>query len=332
MPHTALQQPAPPPATPLKLGTRSSPLAMVQAREAAAKLCAAHGWAADRVEIIPVLASGDKVQDRPLAELGGKALWTKELDHWLISGEIDLAAHCLKDMETIRPAALAIAAMLEREDPRDCLLGAASLHDLPHGATLGTSAPRRAAQALHLRPDLRIVPFRGNVATRLGKLAHGEADATLLAMAGLNRLGLADLAGGTAPTPSAPLAAPAWLPACGQAIVALECRAEDRATAALLAPLDHRASHLAGLAERALLAALGGNCHSAIGVQAQIAPDEGMLTARLFSPDGQDLIEGQTVFAINAQNPDLSPITALAHDLLAKAPRAIAQSFNPAAP
>ena len=168
---------------PLRLGTRRSPLAMAQAEEAQARLLAAHPGLG--VEIVPVTASGDKIQDRPLAEIGGKALWTKELDQWLLDGEIDFAVHSLKDVETIRPAEIVIAAVLPREDVRDVLVGAASIRALPQGAVVGTSAPRRAAQLLHARPDLKVVSFRGNVATRLAKLAAGEADATLLARAGL---------------------------------------------------------------------------------------------------------------------------------------------------
>ncbi|KAG5734592.1 hypothetical protein E4T56_gene13637, partial [Termitomyces sp. T112] len=193
---------------------------------------------------------------RPLADIGGKALWTKELDLWLHEGVIDFAVHSLKDVETFRPDWLTIAAILPREDVRDCLVGAESIAALPHGARLGTSAPRRAAQALNLRPDLKIVPFRGNVATRLGKLAAGEAEATLLAMAGLNRLDQA--------TVGTPLEPDAWLPAPGQGAIAIECRRNDAATRAILSPIDHEESRIAVLAERALLAALGGNCHSAI--------------------------------------------------------------------
>src|SRR5204862_7794606 len=150
------------PDRPIRLGTRRSPLALTQAGEARARLCAAHGWAEDAVELVPVTASGDKVQDRPLAEIGGKALWTRELDQWLGEGRIDAAVHSLKDVETVRPESLTLAAILPRADKRDVLLGAASLAALPHGATIGTSAPRRAAQALHARPDCRLVMFRGN--------------------------------------------------------------------------------------------------------------------------------------------------------------------------
>ena len=168
----------------LRLGTRRSPLAMAQAPEARARLCAAHGWDESAVELIPVVASGDKVQDRPLAEIGGKALWTRELDQWLVEERIDAAVHSMKDVETIRPDVIAIAAILPRADKADRLLGAASIAEIPAGARVGTSAPRRAAQLLHMRPDVTVVGIRGNVATRMAKLKAGEADATFLAAAG----------------------------------------------------------------------------------------------------------------------------------------------------
>ena len=318
MPETTPETIPTKPDRPLKLGTRASPLAMAQAHETRDRLCAAHGWAADSIEIVPVTASGDKILDRPLADIGGKALWTKELDGWLYEREIDFAVHSLKDVETIRPDFLTIAAILPREDVRDALVGAASIAALPHGARVGTSAPRRAAQMLHLRPDLSIVPFRGNVATRLGKLASGEADATLLAMAGLNRLGQADV--GVA------LDAPAWLPAPGQGAIAIECRSDDAATRALLSAIDDADSHTAVLAERALLAGLGGNCHSAIAVLSEKRTDGWRLQASLFSPDGADRTDGEARFAAG----DLAPVQALAADLLARSPASITQHFTPA--
>ncbi|NBC37466.1 hydroxymethylbilane synthase [Novosphingobium sp. FSY-8] len=305
------------PARPLRLGTRNSPLAMAQAHETRDRLCAAHGWSQDAITLVPVVAGGDKVLDRPLAEIGGKALWTKELDGWLYHGEIDLAVHSCKDVETIRPDWLTIAAFLPREDVRDALVGAASIADLPPGARIGTCAPRRAAQMLHARPDLTIVPFRGNVATRLGKLAAGEADATLLALAGLNRLDNAAV--GTA------LDADVWLPAPAQGAIAIECRSDDAATRALLAAIDDTPTRAAVLAERALLAALGGNCHSAIAVHTVADGDTMTLRARLFSPDGADMVEGSA----QVTGPDHAPVSALAADLLARAPVSITRHFAP---
>ena len=297
----------------LRLGTRRSPLAMAQAEEAREHLLAAHPDIA--VEIVPVTASGDKVKGS-LADAGGKALWTKELDTWLLAGEIDVAVHSLKDVETIRPDEITIAAVLPREDVRDCLLGAASLADLPPGARIGTSAPRRAALALRVRPDCSVVGIRGNVATRLAKLEAGEAEATLLAMAGLNRLGLAH---------GVPLDPREWLPAPGQGAIAIECRTDDAATRALLAAIDHAPSHRAVLAERALLAALGGNCHSPIAVLTEADGHMLVMTAALLSPDGAEEVRGQTSFAPG----DTAAPAALAADLLGRAGPAIRAHFDP---
>ena len=301
---------------PLKLGTRNSPLAMAQAEEARARLCAAQGWDKARVELVPVTASGDKVLDRPLAEIGGKALWTKELDAWLHAGEIDFAVHSAKDVETIRPDWIAIAAVLPREDVRDVLLGADSLSALPPGARIGTSAPRRAAQALHLRPDCTVVSFRGNVATRLGKLEAGEADATLLAAAGLNRLGKADL--GVRLDPSD------WLPAPGQGAIAIECRADDEATRGVLASIDHAPSRAALIAERALLAALGGNCHSPIAVLTTHAADSLTMRGAIFTLDGAERVEATHNFQLD----DSAGPVILARQLLALASPAIREHFE----
>ncbi len=304
----------------MRLGSRRSPLALAQAEEARARLIAAHGLDAGQVEIVPVTASGDRVQGRPLAEIGGKALWTKELDAWLIAGEIDFAVHSAKDVETIRPAELFIAAVLPREDVRDVLIGAASIAALPRDARVGTSAPRRAAQLLHMRPDCRIVPFRGNVATRLARLAADEADATLLAAAGLNRLGER----GT----GHPLDPHEWLPAPGQGAIVIECRASDAATIALLAVIDHAPSRAALMAERALLAALGGNCHSPIAVLTTLDDDMLTLRAELFSPDGTARCEGELRFAAN----DPGGPAQLASDLLDRAAPEIAEHFSGPSP
>ena len=300
----------------LRLGTRRSPLALAQAEEVRARLMAAHGLSADAIELVTVLASGDRVQDRPLAEIGGKALWTKELDAALLAGEIDFAVHSAKDVETLRPAKIAIAAVLPRADVRDVLVGAASIADLPPGARIGTSAPRRAAQLLNQRPDCQVVPFRGNVATRLAKLAAGEADATLLAAAGLGRLGETGV--------GAALDADSWLPAPGQGAIAVECCSDDAETIALLAAIDHAPSRAALLAERALLAALGGNCHSAIGVLTSASGDRLTMRAVLFSPDGVERVEAEAVFTAG----DGTGTADLAHALLAKASPAITKHFT----
>ena len=298
-----------------RLGTRRSPLAMAQAKEAQARLAAAHGIDPAHIEIVPVTASGDRIQDRPLAEIGGKALWTKELDAWLLAGEIDFAVHSAKDVETLRPDAIAIAAVLPREDVRDVLVGAASVTALPQGAVVGTSAPRRAAQLLHARPDCQVITFRGNVATRLAKLAAGEADATFLALAGLNRLGET----GT----GHPLDAESWLPAPGQAAILIECRADDTRTRAFLDAVNDGPSSAAIHAERALLAALGGNCHSPIAALTRHEDDALVLRAALYSPNGAERVEGEIRFLLG----DSEAPARLAADLLARAVPAIADHF-----
>ncbi|HTI30778.1 MAG TPA: hydroxymethylbilane synthase [Sphingomonas sp.] len=264
----------------LRLGTRGSPLALAQARMTADALVRAHGWDADAVEIVTIVTTGDRVQDRPLAEIGGKALWTKAIDAALLAGEIDFGVHSLKDVETIRPDSIAIAACLPRADPRDRLIGAASLEDLKPGARLGTSSPRRAAQVLHLRPDLEIVPMRGNVATRITKVGTGEADATFLAAAGLDRLGEGGV-GVAVPMDQ-------MLPACGQAIVAIEARSSDAATREALAAIGDDAAMTAALTERAFLAALGGGCHSPVGAHFV----DGVLTGELLTENGREAVRG----------------------------------------
>lgn len=252
-------------------------MALAQARLVADALLAAHGWGKARIELVAITTSGDRNQDRPLAELGGKALWTKELDRALAEGRTDLSVHSMKDVETIRPASLAVAAMLERADPRDRLIGAESLDALPNGARVGSSSPRRAAQLLARRPDLDIVAIRGNVQTRLAKIARGEMAATLLAAAGLDRLGL-DV--------GAPLD---LLPAPAQGAIGVEILAERADLAALLAAIDHRATHQSVAMERAFLAALGGDCHSAVAALAE----DGRLSAEILSPDGREVQSGE---------------------------------------
>ena len=302
--------------TKLRLGTRRSPLALAQAHEARARLCKAHGWDENAVELVPVLASGDKVQDRPLAEIGGKGLWTKELEDCLADGRIDGAVHSLKDVETFRPDWLTIAAVLPRADVRDVLLGAASIRAIPEGARVGTSAPRRAAQMLHHRPDVTVVPIRGNVATRIAKLAAGEADVTLLAAAGLERLGERGV--------GHPLDATDWLPAPAQAAIAIECRTGDAQTREWLAAIDHAPTSAQVMAERALLAALGGNCHSPIAVLTRGQGEHLAMTAALFSTDGAERVDGTMTFAAG----DGEAPARLAADLLARATPGIAALFD----
>ncbi|SMC97444.1 hydroxymethylbilane synthase [Novosphingobium sp. B1] len=268
------------------------------------------------VEIVPVTASGDKILDRPLAEIGGKALWTKELDAWLFDGEIDFAVHSMKDVETLRPEEFCIAAVLPRADVRDVLVGAASIHAIPPGARVGTSAPRRAAQMLHARPDLTIVGFRGNVATRLAKLQADEADVTLLAAAGLQRLGETGV--GT------PLSEFEWLPAPAQGAIGIECLVASEDVRGWLGAIDDRPTHEAVLAERALLAALGGNCHSPIAVLTTHHDSSLTVRAAIYSPDGAERIEASETFA----PADKEGPRRLAHRLLSAAPESVTVHFS----
>ena len=306
MPATAL----------LRLGTRRSPLALAQAHEARARLCAAQGWDESAIALVPVLASGDRVQDRPLAEIGGKALWTRELDVWLVEGRIDAAVHSMKDVETFRPAEIAIGAILPRADKADRLLGAPAIAAIAPGARVGTSAPRRAAQLLHLRPDLEVVGIRGNVATRMAKLEAGEADATFLAAAGLDRLGEDGVGVRLDPRE--------WLPAPAQAAIGIECRAADARVRALLASVDHAPSHAEIAAERRLLEGLGGSCSSPIATFTRLEGGELHLTAAIFSPDGKVRIAEEARFATDD---DRAPL-ALARRLLARAPPEVAAHFG----
>lgn len=298
---------------PFRIGTRGSPLALVQANMVRSALIAAHGWADESVEIVPIKTTGDRVQDRALAEIGGKALWTKELDRALLDRDIECAVHSMKDVETIRPTSIRIAAMLPRADVRDKLIGAESIAALAMGARVGTSSPRRAAQLLHLRPDLKILLFRGNVATRLAKLEAGEADATLLAAAGLDRLGQSDIGH----------AIDDLLPAPAQGAVGIEVRAEDKAACRIVDAIDHKPTWRCVMAERALLAALGADCHSPVAALAQIEDDRLTIRAELLAEDGSDHITG----GIASEGDDDAAAEALARDLLACAPRAVARLF-----
>jgi len=270
---------------PLRLGTRASPLAMAQAHMVADALRAAHGWGAEAVEIHSVVASGDKVLDRPLADIGGKALWTKELDRALLEGDIDFAVHSMKDVETIRPDELAIAAMLPRADVRDRLVGAAGLAAVRQGGVIGTSSPRRAAQVRRARPDLSVTLFRGNVQTRLAKLEAAEVDATLLAAAGLDRLGMSDL--------GAPIACEEMLPAPAQGAIGVECLRDNDTVRALLGTICHRDTYDCVMAERALLLALGGSCHSPIAALALPEGENLWLRAEILSIDGAECHQDQ---------------------------------------
>jgi hydroxymethylbilane synthase len=247
------------------LGTRGSPLALAQANEARRLLAAAHGWQIERIAIQVIRTSGDRIQDRPLAEAGGKGLFTKEIDAALLAGAIDAAVHSAKDLPSLMPEGVAIAACLKREDVRDALVSAFAdtIEGLPHGATFGAASLRRQAQALALRPDLRPELLRGNVETRLKKAEAGAVGATLLALAGLKRLGLSHRA-------RAVLDIDAFLPAPGQGAIAITARRADERALSPLASISHAATWAALVAERAFLAELEGSCRTPIAGLAQI--------------------------------------------------------------
>jgi hydroxymethylbilane synthase len=297
----------------VRIGTRGSPLALTQARMTATALRDTHGWGPERIEIVPITTTGDIVRDRPLAEIGGKGLWTKELDSCLADGRTDLSVHSMKDVETIRPDELEIAAMLPRASVCDRLIGAESLEALPVGARVGTSSPRRAAQLLARRPDLVIVPIRGNVETRLRKLEKGEADATLLAAAGLERLN----------HPEIGVVLDDFLPAPAQGAVGIEVRTADRRTRAVVAAIDDRTTHLCVSAERRLLEGLGGTCRSPIAALARLDGGEIHLRGEIISPDGREVHRCDERFAADDREAPLE----IARCLLGKASPALRALF-----
>ncbi len=265
----------------LRIGSRGSPLAMVQARTVRARLAAVLKIDEDDIEIVVIRTTGDMIQDRPLSEAGGKGLFTKEIEEALLDGRIDLAVHSSKDMPTFSQPGLMLAACLEREDPRDAFIcrKARTLAELPHGATLGTVSQRRQAIAMRARPDLKVVPIRGNVDTRLRKVDSGEVDATILALAGLKRLGLADRA-------ISVMSADDFLPAVGQGAIGLETRVNDERTRALLSHIDHADTSVALAAERAFLAELDGSCKTPIAGHATVGGDTLHFRGLIARPDG----------------------------------------------
>jgi hydroxymethylbilane synthase len=265
----------------LRIGTRGSPLAMVQARQVAAQLAAALGAKEDEFALTVIRTSGDAIQDRPLAEAGGKGLFTKEIEEALFDGRIDLAVHSAKDMPTALPAGLTLAACLEREDPRDAFISrrAKSLDALPQGARLGTASLRRQAIAKRLRPDLQVTTLRGNVATRLRKLDEGQMDATILALAGMKRLGIEKDA-------TRIMSVDEFLPAVGQGAIAIETREDDKRARDMLMRIDHAATSTAVACERAFLAALDGSCKTPIAGHATLAGDALEFRGLIARPDG----------------------------------------------
>jgi hydroxymethylbilane synthase len=270
----------------LRIGTRGSPLALWQAHAVQAHLAAAHGVAPESIAIEVIRTTGDVIQDRPLSEVGGKGLFTKEIEQALSDGAIDLAVHSSKDMPTALPPGLELAACLPREDVRDAFISrkATSLADLPRGAVVGTASLRRQAMVKRLRPDISVVTFRGNVDTRLRKLEDGVVDATLLAFAGLKRLG-------REATATAVLEADQFLPAVGQGAVGIEARAADTRTRDLLARINHGETLAAVETERSFLAVLDGSCRTPIAGLARIMGNSIVFRGMILRPDGSEVHE-----------------------------------------
>jgi len=271
------------PARPLLIGTRGSPLALWQARHVRARLTETHGLAEGDVDLSVITTSGDRIKDKPLREFGGKGLFTKEIDEALLRGDVAMAVHSMKDLETELPAELCIAAVLSRADVRDAFISnkAPSLAELPQGAAVGTSSLRRQAQVKRLRPDLRVVDFRGNVETRLRKLDEGKADATLLALAGLERLGLESRA-------TSVLSTDEMLPAVAQGAIGVTCRSDDVKTRELLQTLNDERAATTVACERVFLGRLAGSCKTPIAGLAEI--EDGILRLRglMLTPDGTE--------------------------------------------
>ncbi len=270
----------------LRIGTRGSPLALAQARQVRDLLARALGWSIDRIALEVIRTTGDMIRDRPLAEAGGKGLFTKEIEEALLAGAVDLAVHSAKDMPTLLPQGLVIAATPPREDARDAFVSrkGKSLGELPRGAVVGTASLRRQALILRRRPDLAVASMRGNVETRLRKLDAGEVDATVLALAGLRRLGLVD-------TATAVLATDEFLPAVGQGVIAVETRADDLRARGLLEALDHADTAAALTAERAFLAVLDGSCRTPIAGHATVAAGRLRFNGLIAKPDGSEFVE-----------------------------------------
>jgi hydroxymethylbilane synthase len=299
----------------LKLGTRGSPLALAQSRKVAAAIETAQRWPEGYIEIVPITTTGDKVQDRPLAEIGGKALWTKELDQALLNGDVDFCVHSMKDVESVRPREIHIAAVRPRGDVRDRLIGGDKIANLKEGAVIGTSSKRRQAQLLAMRSDFKIVPLRGNVETRLRKVEEGEIDATLLACAGLKRLGIDT---GTA------IPTEIILPAPAQAVIGIECRTDDNRTQSVLTTVNNQITYWCVMAERAFTRALGATCASPVAAFAVLEDGDLHIRAQIFSEDGKDVVEQRAVFDCG----DEKTPAAMATEMLGKAPESIRKLFT----
>lgn len=305
----------PTPADPLKIGTRGSPLALAQAYETRARLSKAFDLPAEAFEIVVIKTTGDDRTlidaDKPLKEIGGKGLFTKEIEEDLLSGKIDIAVHSMKDMPVQQPEGLLLDCYLPREDVRDAFVSLkySSLADLPEGAEVGSSSLRRRAQLLHRFPHLKVVEFRGNVQTRMKKLGDGVAEATFLAQAGLNRLGMDDV-------PSTPVEIDDMLPAVAQGAIGIERRADDQRTAQMLAAIHDTPTGQRLAAERAFLAALDGSCETPIAGLATLEGDQLRLRGEVLRPDGSEVIADERVCTI-ADGASLG--ADMARDMLAKA-------------
>ena len=271
----------------IRIGTRGSPLALAQAHETRSRLMAAHDMEEGQFEIVVIKTTGDAILDRPLGEIGGKGLFTKEIEEQLLDGSIDLAVHSMKDMPVDQPDGLILDCYLPREDVRDAFVSLkyGSIAELPKGAKLGSSSLRRRAQILNRRPDIDVVEFRGNVQTRMRKLEDGVADATFLAMAGLNRLGM------TAVVKSA-ISEDDLLPAVAQGAIGIERREDDARTAGMLAAINHADTTTRLQAERAYLRALDGSCQTPIAGLAVLDGSSLTLRGEILRPDGSEAVSG----------------------------------------
>ena len=301
----------PSPDSPFRIGTRGSPLALAQAHETRSRLMAAFDLPEAAFEIVVIKVTGDAIQDRPLNQIGGKGLFTREIEEALADGSIDIAVHSMKDMPVEQPDGLILDCYLPREDVRDAFVSLrySRLADLPQGATVGTSSLRRKAQLLVRRPDLTVVEFRGNVQTRLRKLSEGVAEATFLAMAGLNRLNMTEV-------PKSPVEPEDMLPAIAQGAIGIERRIADDRGATMLVAIHHAPTGQRLAAERAFLAALDGSCQTPIGGLAVIEGDQIWLRGEIIRPDGSEVLTDEGRAAL-ADGPDLG--RAMAARLLRRA-------------
>lgn len=311
--YASMTRSLPTPAQPLRIGTRGSPLALAQAHETRARLMAAHDLPEAAFEIVIIKVTGDAIQDRPLREIGGKGLFTREIEQAMIDGGIDIAVHSMKDMPVEQPEGLILDCYLLREDPRDAFvsLKMAGMADLQPGQVVGSSSLRRRAQMLNKRPDLRVVEFRGNVQTRLRKLADGVADCTFLAQAGLNRLDMADLV-------RTPVEPEVMLPAVAQGAIGIERRIDDTRVADMLAAIHDTPTGQRLAAERAFLSALDGSCETPIAGLALLEDGEVWLRGEILRPDGSESLvdEGRAPIADGAEMG-----VEVARRLLARAPK-----------